>query len=289
MLKSIRGVLVASLLAGSALAATPAFADDAEAASDITISGNAALVTQYRFRGVGLSDGDIAIQGGIDVSHSSGFYIGTWGSSLANTDTSVLLDDGTGTIGDYKVAGYGAMELDIYGGWSGEILSGLTGDIGVLYYAYPNQTKKNAIAIAPLVVTDYPTFGGYEKVKHNYIELYGSLGYTIGPVDATLGVAYAPKQDSLDFGGKRDNLYIYTDLSAGIPSTPVTLNGHVGYTSGSLTFTTNEKAFDWSIGADLAIGEHLSVGVAYIGVEKDGGKIKNVTDDAVVGTLSISF
>ena len=48
MLTSVRGLLAATLLAGSAVAATPAFADEADPPSDFTITGNAALVSDYR-------------------------------------------------------------------------------------------------------------------------------------------------------------------------------------------------------------------------------------------------
>lgn len=63
---SIRGLLAATLFAGTALAATPALADDAapaaaDAPKPITITGNVSLVTDYRFRGVSLSGGDPAI------------------------------------------------------------------------------------------------------------------------------------------------------------------------------------------------------------------------------------
>ena len=242
MLTSVRGLVAASLLAGSALAATPALAQEV---GDFTISGNASLVTEYRFRGVGLSGGDMAIQGGIDVGHSSGFYVGTWASSL-----------------DEDTTGYGDIELDLYGGWSGDLAEGVSADIGVIYYAYPN-------------------FGPGDS---DYIEFYGSLGYTLGPVETTVGIAYAPDQDSL---GSQDNFYVYGDASIGIPSTPVTLSGHIGYTDGVLTFTNDGKAFDWSIGGEYALTSNLSIGVSYIGVEGKGNKW--IDDDAVVGSLSISF
>ncbi len=244
MLTSIRGIIAASLVAGSALVATPAFAQD----SEISISGNAALVTEYRFRGVDLSGGDIAVQGGIDLGHSSGFYLGTWGSSL-----------------DEDTVGYGHTELDIYGGWSGDIMSGVSADVGVIYYAYPNAH-------------------GFDT---DYVEFYGSLGFAIGPAEATVGLAYAPDQDSL---GDTDNIYIYTDLGVGIPDTPLSLSAHVGYTDGFLTFTDNGKAWDWSVGAEFAVNENLSVGVSYIEAEGDylPGDY-DFTDGAVVGTLSVSF
>ena len=95
-----------------ATTAAPAFAQE-ESSSGITVSGNAAVTSDYRFRGLSFSDGDIAIQGGIDVAHESGFYIGTWGSSIEDSPT------------------FGHTELDVYGGWSGEVTSGLT--LAVLY------------------------------------------------------------------------------------------------------------------------------------------------------------
>lgn len=248
MFTSIRGLVAATLVAGSAMVATPAFAQD-ESESDISISGNASVVSEYRFRGIGLSGGDIAIQGGIDVGHSSGFYIGTWGSSLADCGGATPC--------------YGSTELDLYGGWSGDIADGISADVGAIYYAYPNGSAGDDL---------------------DYIEFYASLGFTIGPAEATVGLAYAPDQDSL---GSTDNIYIYTDLSIGIPDTPLSVTGHLGYTDGFLTYTADGKAFDWSIGASLSLTENLSVGVSYIGVE--GGNVDGVTDDAIVGTLSVEF
>lgn len=286
MLTSVRSLLAASILATSAFAAAPAMAQDA--GSGITVSGNAAIVTDYRFRGVSLSDGDFAVQGGIDVAHDSGFYIGTWGSSLASFDNMTELDDGAGTVGLYDVGDYGAVEIDVYAGWSGDITDGLTFDIGALYYLYPNATNRDAL-VGALGPSGYPTFGGYSDFDTDYLELYTSLGTSLGPVSATLGAAYAPEQDSL---GGDDNLYIYLDLESGIPGTPLTLSGHLGYTSGvlapeALATGTDDTGFDYSIGASFAFNENLSLGVAWIGT--DATSIDDFTDDAIVGTLSVSF
>lgn len=244
MLTSIRGLMAATVLAGSVFVATPALAQD----GDLTISGNAAIVTQYRFRGVDLSGGDFAVQGGVDIGHSSGFYVGTWGSSL-----------------DEDTVGYGHTELDIYGGWSGHVMEGVTADVGVLYYLYPN---------AAMGETDY-------------VEVYGSLGFDFGPASTTLGLAYAPKQDSL---GGTDNIYVYADLGVGVPNTPVSLSAHVGYTDGFLTYTNDSKAWDWSIGASYAVSQNVALGVAYVDAEGDiAPGDYNFTRDAFVGTLSASF
>lgn len=59
--------------------AAPAFAQDEAPASAVTVSGSAAITSDYRFRGISQSDENIAVQSGITIAHDSGFYIGTWG------------------------------------------------------------------------------------------------------------------------------------------------------------------------------------------------------------------
>jgi uncharacterized protein (TIGR02001 family) len=250
MLTSFRGLVAVSLAAAGLSLSTPAMAQsDDEVASDLTVSANVALTTDYRFRGVSLSGGDPALQGGFDVAHDSGFYIGTWASSI---------DGG---------AAYGDLELDIYAGWSGNLSDAVSVDVGVLYYIYPTEDL---------------------GLDTDYIEPYASVGVNFGPAEATFGVAYAPKQDSL---GGDDNLYLYTDVGFGLPGTPLTVTGHLGYTDGSLAppllaGTTDDTGLDWSLGASVAQG-NFEVGVAYVGVE--GPAIDGFTDDAIVGTISASF
>ena len=71
------------LLGGlSLVAATPAFAQDSgsetAAPSAITVSGSAAILTDYRLRGVSQTNKNAAVQVAMTVSHESGFYIGTF-------------------------------------------------------------------------------------------------------------------------------------------------------------------------------------------------------------------
>jgi uncharacterized protein (TIGR02001 family) len=245
MLTSIRGLLAASFLA-SGLAATPALAQDAEEPSSVTVSGNVALVSDYRFRGVSLSDGDPAIQGGITVTHDSGFYIGTWASSL----------------GDSTAGVYGDMELDVFGGWSGDVSEGLGLDVGLLYYAYPTNPA---------------------GVDAEFFEPYVTVTGTLGPVTAKVGANYAWDQSAL----ADDSLYLRTDLSAGIPNTPISLNAHLGYTDGAFSFDPDGESFDWSLGATATVLGSLTLGVSYVGVEAPS--VNNLTDDAVVLSIGASF
>lgn len=246
---SIRSIFAATLLAGSMLAATPALADETDAPADFTISGNVQIVSDYRFRGLSLSAGDLAVQGAINVNHASGFYVGAWASSLEDSPV------------------YGNAELDLYAGWTGALGSGLTADVGLLYYVYPNGNVGSA----------------------NVFEPYASVTAAFGPATAKFGVAYAWKQSSL---GNDDNLYLFTDLGTAIPNTPLSLSAHLGYTDGALspkllTGVSTDGGFDYSLGATYNITSKLSVGVSYVGVE--GASIKGFSNDAVVGTLKLSF
>ena len=247
MLTSVRGLTAASLAVLAAMSSTTAFAQDAEeeASGPIEVSGNVAIVSDYRFRGVSFSGGDFALQGGIDAAHESGLYVGTWGSTIdAN-------------------AGFGEMELDVYGGWSGDVSDGVTVDVGLLYYLYPTEDT---------------------GADTDYFEPYASVATTLGPVGATLGVAYAWKQDTL---GNQDNLYLYTDFELGVADTPISLTAHVGYTDGLFATQLDGTSFDWGVGASYAVTDSLSLGVNY--VDTQGPSINKLTDAGFFVTLGYSM
>lgn len=201
------------------------------------ITGGVTLVSDYRFRGLTQTNETGAIQGTINVNHSSGLYIGTWVSTIDGG-----LDGSTPAL-----TGYGGAEVDLYGGFTKTLKNGLGFDVGLLYYYYPDRTK---------------------GLNTDFFEPYASINYTIGPVNAKLGAAYAwGGQDGLDFtSGSDDNIYVYGELAGSIPTTPLTLKGHLGYTSGSLGLVNPSAAdsyFDWSTTLE-AVGGPFKVGVSYV-------------------------
>lgn len=239
------------LFAGFALTAAPAYADETPSSGDFTVSGYVEGVSDYRWRGVSASNGEFAIQGSMNVSHSSGFYIGAWASSIKEDADNV----------------YGNTEVDIYGGWTGEVVSGVTADAGLYYYSYPSGHVGDANVFEPFV----------------------SLSTQVGPVIGKVGVSYAWKQNSL---GNEDNLYLSTDLSTDVPGVPVTLSAHLGYTDGAwspniLTEKSSKGGFDYALGASYKITNNLSLNATYVGV--DGEPQDRYTNDTVVGSLKFAF
>lgn len=237
-MKKIALLLASTFAATSLSVATPAFAQE-EAEKEFTVSGSVGLVSDYRFRGVSQSDKEMAIQGGVTVTHKSGFYVGTWASNLS----------GWGTFGGSN------MELDIFGGYAFPINDDLKLDVGLTWYMYP---------------------GGSDNT--DFAEPYVKLGIGSGPLTGLVGVAYAPKQEALgnfsntpfSAGQKEDNLYLWGDVAYAIPGTPLKLKGHVGYSDGNPGLGPNGtsvaptgKYVDWLIGAEGTLGP-VTLGVSYV-------------------------
>ena len=139
-----------TLVAGSALAQTIAPADapaaattEAPAATPASpLSFNVGLTTDYRYRGISQSRLKPAISAGADYAHPSGFYVGTWLTSIK-----WIKDAG----------GDAPLEWDVYGGYKGT--AGPLGyDVGLLHYNYP----RHRLAISP-----------------NTTEIYGALSYSV--------------------------------------------------------------------------------------------------------------
>lgn len=247
-------ILGMSALALAAVSA-PAFAE--EAADGFTVNGGGAVVSDYRFRGLSQSGEEAAVQGWATVTHSSGFYAGFWGSStdITTVDSALNLTNQN-------------TEIDAIFGYSTK-LSGLTLDGGVTYYVYPGGTD---------LATDY-------------FEPYFSVSGDVGPANLKVGVAYAFEgQNAL---ADNSNLYLYTDAKVAVPSTPLTVKAHLGYTQNDNLglLLGDDNYVDYSIGAE-ASWKALTFGVSYVNTDVTksfGVKELAGADGAVVFSLTAAF
>lgn len=164
----------AFFLAGAMLAA-PAFADD--------LSFNAALTSDYRFRGISQSRLQPAVQGGADfASTATGLYVGAWASTINWTR---------------DAGGAGRVELDVYGGKRGQLTADISYDAGVLTYVYkgripgldnPDTTEiYGQLGYGPLTLkyshSVTSLFGFVDSKNSGYLDLGASIdagaGYTV--------------------------------------------------------------------------------------------------------------
>jgi uncharacterized protein (TIGR02001 family) len=200
MLKNkLLNVLILSALSAPGLA----FADDApvaaasSAATAPVVTSNVALVTNYLYRGISQSGGNPAIQGGFDYSSASGFYIGTWGSSIS------WLSDEYTTTPTAAGAQSAGLELDTYLGFKNSFATDYSYDVGYLRYNYPGHyatgaTKADTDEIYALIGYKWLTakysyalsnlFGAPNTTGSNYFDL--SASYALGDSGFTVGAHY---------------------------------------------------------------------------------------------------
>jgi uncharacterized protein (TIGR02001 family) len=248
----------------TAAAAVPGLAyAQAAAQSPHTVTGNVAIVTDYRFRGISQSFEHPAIQGGIDYSHASGFYAGNWNSSVSGQSYSHG----------------GGIEMDFYGGFK-KAFGDFGIDVGLLQYYYPGAKAAGT--------EKYDTLEAYVAGSWKWLTLKYSLTMTdwFGVNSISTGTANGDSEGSG-----------YLELNASYEIAPkLTLIGHIGQQTvknySYLDYT------DYKIGATYDLGGWL-LGAAYVDTDADPafytvtnttvGESKDLGKGTVVLSVSKSF
>ncbi|USD37897.1 TorF family putative porin [Ferrimonas sp. SCSIO 43195] len=136
------------------------------------ISVNASLVSNYIFRGVSLSDEDVAYQGGVDYAHDSGLYAGIWASS-------------------YDLDGDDEIEIDWYGGYTFAINDDVSVDVGAIRYYYADVGGHTTEWHVGLDLYGIGTALHYDQTLESW---YGEVNYDINitePLYVSLHGGYA--------------------------------------------------------------------------------------------------
>lgn len=230
-----------SILAIAAALALPVMPGVAHA----DLAFNVGAVTDYRYRGISQSRLKPALQGGVDFS-AGGFYVGAWASSIK-----WIKDAG----------GDASYELDLYGGYKGEV-AGMAYDLGVLTYQYPSNDLNPSA---------------------NTTELYGAL--SLGMFTAK----YSHSTTNL-FGFADSKNSGYFDLSATLDlGDGWALVPHIGKqrvrNNGQFAY------WDYSLTVSKALGA-LTLSAGLVGTDTDayiGGKGKDLGKSGVVLGAKYSF
>jgi uncharacterized protein (TIGR02001 family) len=214
------------ILASAVLAAFTASVRAEEAKQDNEVSFNAAVTSDYRYRGISQTRLKPALQGGADFTNNpSGLYLGAWASTIKWTK---------------DAGGGGDVELDLYGGKRGQVTADISYDVGVLSYVYANNGLKHV-----------PGFANADTT-----EIYDQLGF--GP--ATL--KYSHSLTNL-FGYVDSKNSGYLDLSANIDAgNGYTVNLHAGHQRVHNNSIANYT--DWKAGVNKDLG-FASVQLAAVG------------------------
>ncbi len=223
-LKTKLALAMSALLAGVA-----ATAQTKAPEPDYTLSFNVGATSDYRFRGMAQTSLNPALQAGVDYAHKNGFYLGTWGSNVS-------------WIKDYAGATDGSLEIDLYGGYKGEIRKDLSYDVGLITYQYPSNTA---------------------TTNANTTEIYGALTY--GPVTAkysrSVGNFIANPDSS---GSAYFEVAANFDMGHGLTLTP-----HIGRQTIPNVLNNAGDCTDYSLTLAKDFGNGLTVSIAALGTNAD--------------------
>jgi uncharacterized protein (TIGR02001 family) len=239
-------IAAVTLLCGSA------HAEDAPAApTGPTVAFNAALTTDYLFRGLSQTSGDAAASGGVDVTYKM-FYAGTW---LSKVNFGPTVNDPQNKT---------SIEYDIYGGVR-PVWGPVTFDIGLIRYGY----------------VDSPSAANYE-----YFEAKLLANYVQGPIAVGGAFYYSPA-----FFGDTGSAEYYEINGGYTLKSKASISGAVGYQSldkdkaGLSGYTT------WNIGIGYPITDHFAIDLRYWGTDSHASNFytKTFAGDRLVGTLKATF
>ena len=309
MIKSLISLAVLGTLAAPAVYAAEDVKTETKEESNWSLTTNMGYVSDYRARGVSQTWRKDAIQGGIDLTHSSGFYLGAFGSNV--------------TANTYPKAN---VELDLYAGYNGTVaaVEGLGYTAGVIGYFYPNGSwKKYTLSGAEAGISQTPEGGRWDTYEANAGISYKWLS---AKASVTLGDWYGAERKTGWTKSTRGTTYLELNAAIPTPLDGLTLIGHVGrldvngelnlsFTSPgasgpstSLTNETNPDYTDYKVGLSYAFkvlnADGWNAGLYYIGNDNNrywgnrgyGGtsfngstETKNLNKDAAVFTLGRTF
>ncbi|MBC3807232.1 hypothetical protein H8K52_07715 [Undibacterium seohonense] len=170
------------------------------------VSFNAALASDYRYRGISQTRLQPALQGGTDyVNNPSGLYAGAWASTIKWTK---------------DAGGGGSVEVDLYAGKRGSLTSDFSYDVGVLTYVYPS----NGLAVSANTteiygqLNDGPAYVKYSRATTNLFGFansknsgYLDLGANI-EIDSGLVLNLHAGHQQV----KNNSISAYTDWKVGV-------------------------------------------------------------------------
>jgi uncharacterized protein (TIGR02001 family) len=204
-----------------------ALAEEVPATDASPVSYNVGFTSDYIFRGITQTTHAPAVQGGLDYSHPTGLYVGTWASNVK-----WIKDRDAIATGDANV------ELDTYFGFKNAIAIDYGYDVGYVRYNY---------------LGTYTPQAGFNNADTS--EFYGAASYKF----VSLKYSYSLLDGFMTIPGTRGTNYI--DLSANYPidDAGMTIGAHIGKQtfSGADAYTVNPGYTDYKLSASKDFSSYI--------------------------------
>lgn len=217
---------VKPMLLGALLAAMPLISFAQEAAEVVEeeddgsgLSWNAAVTSDYLFRGVSQNSEEIALQGGIDYAWSNGFYVGAWGSQV-----------------NFDAPGTPDTEIDLYAGYSWDVSDSVNLDFQLVRYEYLNEDEStygdpayNEFITTATFIEDVSLKVGYtnDVYASDSDSFYYAAGYS--HTFESTGLGFALNAGRTTFEEDEIGLEDYTDWGAAVTFPLGVFSGSLGY------------------------------------------------------------
>jgi uncharacterized protein (TIGR02001 family) len=183
-------------------------------------SANVGVVSNYMWRGMTQTRNSTALQGGLDLTHSSGFYLGTWMSNV-----------------DFKYFTGVDTEQDFYAGY-GFTVGDFAFDLKRTEYHYASEntldfgeTHAHVSAYGVTVGADYSSDTPVAN-SDSALHYYASYAYTL-PAEVGL-TATVGEYDYKDAGWVGGTDYKYSYYNIGVNKTFWDINFGLAYTDSNV-------------------------------------------------------
>jgi uncharacterized protein (TIGR02001 family) len=192
------------------------------ASAQVALSGEANMVSDYRDRGISLSDGNTALQVNAEMETGNGWYLGGFGSWTPHG------------------LAQGAVELSPSIGYRRSVADALTIDGSIGWYHYPDTSGSDYAEVLVAL--------GWES---------GGTSAIAGGAWAPPQPALVDSNGTIG-----DNLYGFLAVEQSIAGTPISLTLGAGYEKGPFDGAARGGKLDWQLGAAILYGRlNLSASV----------------------------
>lgn len=188
----------------------------AQPAAAVEVSAELGVVSDYRYRGVTLSDGNPAAQASVTIEHDSGAYASLWASTIEEADFDA------------------DMEVDLVGGYAIDLGNNLSLDLSVSYFAYPSEADSNY-------------FEGTAALERSKGPTTFRAGVSFVPKQR------GTKDEE---GGSHRNSYLFAGASHELDKLPLTLSAELGHERGFFAEVERGGKWDWSLAAGLQLDRY---------------------------------